>query len=230
MTNGTDSVSPKHLYIFLDEGGNMDFSPSGTRYFSLTSVIKLRPFQIAPELDNLKYDLIESGREIEYFHASDDKQAVRDKVFHIIQRYLKSLRIDNLIVEKSKTGPALRDVLEFYPRMLGYLLRYPLKNHSLIGIDEVVVITDSIPVQKKRKAIEKAVKMTLRSMLPDTIRYRVMHHASKSTFGLQIADYCNWAIYRKWESGDSRSYDLIKARIMSEFDIFGAGTDHYYKK
>lgn len=230
MTNQNAPTSPRHLYIFLDEGGNMDFSPSGTKYFSLTSVIKLRPFRIAPELDNLKFDLIELGLDIECFHAAEDKQVVRDRVFDIIQRHLPNLRIDNLIVEKSKTGPALCDMLQFYPRMLGYLLRYAVKNHSLAGIDEVVVITDSIPIQKKRKAVEKAVKMTLASMLPGTSRYRVMHHASKSTFGLQVADYCNWAIYRKWESGDARSYDLIKAQIMSEFEIFRAGTTHYYKK
>jgi len=208
----------------------MDFSPSGTKYFLLTSVVKLRPFQIAPELDKLKYDLIESGLDIEYFHATEDKQSVRDQVFGIIQRYLPNLRIDSLIVEKSKAGPALYDVLHFYPLMLGYLLRYPIENHSLKGIDEVVVITDNIPVQKKRKAVEKAVKMTLRKMLPAAIRFRIMHHASKSTFGLQVADYCNWAVYRKWESGDTRSYDLIKAQIMSEFEIFRKGETHYYKK
>ncbi|MEW6354230.1 MAG: DUF3800 domain-containing protein [Pseudomonadota bacterium] len=230
MTNQNTPASPRHLYIFLDEGGNMDFSPSGTKYFSLTSVIKLRPFLIAPELDNLKFDLIELGLDIECFHAAEDKQPVRDRVFGVIRRHLPNLRIDNLIVEKSKTGPALQDTLEFYPKMLGYLLRHPLKNHSLTGIDEVVVITDNIPIQKKKKAVEKAIKMTLRKMLPDTIRYRVMHHASKSNFGLQVADYCNWAIYRKWESGDARSYDLIKTQIMSEFDILRTGTTHYYKK
>jgi hypothetical protein len=229
----TGNVAPggrKHLYIFLDEGGDLDFSASGSKYFSLTSVAKFRPFNIAPRLDALKYDLIEFGLELEYFHAANDRQAVRDRVYEIIQLHLASLRIDSLIVEKPKTGPALRDVLQFYPRMLGYLLRYLIEHQPLQGVDEVVVITDTIPVQKKRKAIEKAVKVTLKNMLPDDIRFRVMHHASKSTFGLQVADYCNWAIMRKWERGDARSYDLIKSRILSEFEIFRNGTTHYYKK
>lgn len=104
-----------YLYVFLDEGGNFDFSPSGTRYFTFTSVTKARPFQIAPILDHLKYDLIETGLNFEYFHAAEDRQAVRDQVFHAIQRFLPSLRIDSLIVDKCKTGPALQDEQHFLP-------------------------------------------------------------------------------------------------------------------
>lgn len=44
----------------------------------------------------------------------------------------------------------------------------------------------------------------------------------------QIADYCSWAIQRKWESGDQRSYDLIRDKIRSEFDAFSTGSMYYY--
>jgi hypothetical protein len=74
-----------YRYILLDEGGNFDFSPKGTRFFTLTSVTKVRPFQIAPVLDHLKYDLIETGLDLEYFHASEDRQPVRDQVFTAIR-------------------------------------------------------------------------------------------------------------------------------------------------
>jgi len=60
-------------------------------------------------------------------------------------------------------------------------------------------------------------------MLPATMRYRVLHHASKSNLELQVADYCNWAIYRKWTNGDVRSYDIIKDAIRGEFDISETG-------
>ena len=177
----------------------------------------------------MKYDLIETGLDIECFHATVDKQAIRNQVFDAIRRNLTSIRIDSIIVEKRKTGPALRNVSKFYPRMLGYLLRYILEEDALTkDIQEVIVITDNIPVKKKAKAVKKAIKMTLANMLPATIKYRVLHHASKSSFGLQVVDYCNWAIYRKWERRDSRSYDLIRSRIRSEFDIFAVGDRFYY--
>jgi hypothetical protein len=67
-------------------------------------------------------------------------------------------------------------------------------------------------------------------MLPAGKTYRVHHYASKTSHYLQVADYCNWAIYRKWENLDTRSYKLIEGAVRSEFDIFQAGTTFYYKK
>jgi len=45
---------------------------------------------------------------------------------------------------------------------------------------------------------------------------------------LQIADYCTWAIQRKWERTDAKSYNIIKDRITYEYDLWGHGTKHYY--
>jgi hypothetical protein len=194
----------------------------------MASVTRERPFGDYSEFVNLKYELVEQGIDIEYFHASEDKQAVRDQVFKIIQRNLTGMRIDAVIVEKKKTKPTLRDPARFYPRMLGYLLRYILDGHSLDEYAEVFVFTDRIPVKGKRGAVEKAIKITLSNMLPKSARYRLLHHDSKSNFQLQIADYCNWAIYRKWSNDDLRSYDLIQTAVRSEFDIFRTGTTVYY--
>jgi len=221
-------MSDRFLYIFLDEAGNLDFSPSGTRYFTLSSVAKERPFNAYKELTELKYDLVELGVNIEYFHAAEDTQATRNRVFEIIRRNLTGVRVDSLIVEKRKTGPALRAEDQFYPKMLGYLLRHVVERHDLSQYREVVVFTDRIPVQRKRDAVEKAVKQTLAEMLPANVRHRVLHHDSKSNFDLQIADYCNWAVYRKWDRGDERSFNVIRPVVQSEFDIFRTGTTLYY--
>jgi len=221
-------MSSQYLYVFLDEGGDFNFSTTGTRFFTLTTITTTRPFPWDTPLLSLKFDLIEVGLDIEYFHASEDRQAVRDQVFTIIGGNLSKLHIDSLIIEKRKTGPALQVLEKFYPRMIGYLLRYILDPDNLRNIAEVIVITDSIPVSKKREAIEKAVKQALSNMLPSGMRYSILHHASKSCVGLQIADYCNWAIFRKWEREDLRSYELISSGIRSEFDIFKSGTRYYY--
>ena len=49
---------------------------------------------------------------------------------------------------------------------------------------------------------------------------RTTHWPADSDAGLQIADYCSWAMQRKWEGGDTRSYALIQGKVKSEFDIF----------
>jgi len=216
------------LYVYLDEAGNFDFSEKGTRYFMLGSVALERPFGFHTPLAELRFDLLEQGLDIERFHASDDKQNTRNLVFGVIRDCLPALRIDATIVEKRKTGPALRADDQFYPKMLGYHLRYLLDHIRIADYERVVVVTDALPIQRKRKLIEKAVKLTLADMLPSDVPYQVLHHDSRSALGLQVADYCTWAIYRKWDRGDERSYKVISTSVHSEFDIFRTGSRLYY--
>ena len=116
----------------------------------------------------------------------------------------------------------------FYPEMVGYLLKYVLDRPPHKNADEVIVITDSLPLQRRRRAIEKAVQSTLAQMLPQGVRYRILHHDSRSHYGLQIADYSCWAIFRKHERRDVAAYGRINSAVHSEFDIFRSGTRHYY--
>ncbi len=83
----------------------------------------------------------------------------------------------------------------------------------------VIIITDAIPVNRKRRAVEKAVRTTLARMLPPGMNYRVLHHQSRSHYGLQVADYCCWAVFRKWQRGESAWYDRIKPAVCNEFEI-----------
>lgn len=218
------------LYIFLDEGGNFDFSPSGTRYFTLTAASVFRPFTLLQEMADYRYDLLEFGLDKQHLHCCEDNRHVRERVFSIISNHLDDIRLDTLIVEKRKTNPTIQPEKRFYPKMMGYVLRYAFNAARNNGkaIDSVMVVTDQIPIKKKRRAIEKAIKTTLGAMLPADFSYSVYHHDSKAHAMLQVTDYCNWALFRKWESGDSQYYDLIKPAIKSEFDIFRTGTTHFY--
>ena len=64
-------------YIFLDEGGNLDFSSSGTKYFIiLTSVSAHRPFTAFQALGSYKFDLIEYGLNFVFFHCTEDNRHI----------------------------------------------------------------------------------------------------------------------------------------------------------
>ena len=216
------------VYVFLDEGGNFDFTERGSHYYTFTSVVMLRPFSFYSELDKYKYDVIEFGKDIEKFHCAEDNQHVRERVFDVIKQNLSNIRIDSVIVRKCKTGPALRPPEKFYPKMLTYLLRYVIEPLDFQRIDEIIVITDNLPTKRNKRLFEKTIKSQLSNALSDEASYRIIHHASNSHYGLQIADYCNWAIMRKWETGDSEHCDVIEPAIRSEFDIFISGRTKYY--
>jgi hypothetical protein len=214
------------LYIFLDEGGNFDFSPTGTRYFTLTSMALYRPFSIREAWDDYRYELLEFGRDLEYFHCTEDNRFLRDRLFAVLNSHAAFYRIDSLIIEKAKVCPIQREDQRFYPEMLGFLLKHIFEYTE--DYDEVIIITDNLPHQKKRKAVEKGIKQTLKWMLPTSVKYQVLHHASRAHYCLQAADYCNWAIYRKWNSGDLHYYDQIKPAIRTELEILSEQSQRYY--
>lgn len=215
------------LYVFLDESGDFNFSATGSRYFTITAVSATRPFPWESPLVDLHYDLIEGGLDIEYFHAAEDRQAVRNQVFPLICKHIAGLRLDSVVIEKRKTMPYLQRMEAFYGTMLGHLVRHVVGGLAMPG-STVVIVTDRIPNQGKRRAVEKAVKVTLASMLPPDVAYHVLHHESKSCMSLQVVDYCNWAIYRKWKDGALRSYRLIAPAIWSEIEVFAPGEWNYY--
>ena len=215
-------------YIFLDESGNFDFSPSGTRYFVLTSVSMKRPFPLAVPMDDYKHDRLEYGLDLEYFHCYRDGKIVRNRVFELIAGHLGGMHLDCLIVEKAKVEPALQEDRRFYPEVLTHLLKLILPVELDDGdAERVIVITDTIPVNKKRRAIERGVRTALHDTLPPGMQYRILHHQSRSHYGLQVADYCCWAIFRKWQTGEGTWYDRIKPAIRCELDLFHAKSRYY---
>ena len=211
-------------YIFLDEAGNFDFGANGTRYFVLTTIGMRRPSPAFEALDNYKHDCLENGADVEYFHCYNDRKIVRNTVFDLIATHIGGMHIDFLVVEKAGIASAMQDGTRFYPAMLGHMLSLvvpiELGDNSA---EEIIVITDTIPVNRKRRAVEKAVRTTLARTLPSRVKYRVLHHQSRSHYGLQVADYCCWAVLRKWERRESTWYDQIKPAVRNEFKIVGAG-------
>lgn len=61
------------LFIFIDESGNFDFSPKGSKYFILTSISSLVPTQNRESFLKLRYKLLSENNNLEYFHATEDK-------------------------------------------------------------------------------------------------------------------------------------------------------------
>lgn len=225
------SKRSRYLYVFIDESGNYDFSPSGTIFWIITALITtdIRPAFV--ELYDLKHELIDQGIDIERFHASEDRQSVRDRVFPIIARLdPKRARVDSVVVEKRKTAPSLQRLSKFYPMMVESLLKYPFHPR---GIDvkrysKVLVFLDRATSTKaKREILKKAIKQGLKPYLGN-IPHMICMHQSASHHYLQMVDYLSWAIYVKWERGEFRPHRTVKHLIRSEFPIFRHGYKNWY--
>ena len=103
------------VYIFGDESGNFDFSTNdgATRYFILTTAM-MENCSVGDALLELRREL--AWKDVlltEQFHASTDRQEVRDYVFECIAGF--DFRVDATVLEKRKAIERYRgDVSQFY--------------------------------------------------------------------------------------------------------------------
>lgn len=213
-------------YIYADEAGNFDFTRNrgASRYFILTT-IAIEDHGIETELLQLRRELSWSGVELtREFHATVEEQAVRDRVFEAINLF--NFRIDTTILDKPKAYERIRDSDEsFYKHAWYYHMKYVA---PLVATrdDELMVIAASIGTKRKERDFRFAVRDVMRQT-SEAHDIRVNMWPAATDPCLQVADYCCWAIQRKWESNDSRSYDLIKNKIASEYNLFAAGVNLY---
>jgi hypothetical protein len=227
-----ESCPVSYLYAFLDESGNLDFSPTGTPLWSVTSMLLYDPTACMRELFELKKRLLDAGHDLFCFHATEDQQAVRDEVFAILSRMLPSqCRVDSVIVQKNRANPSIHPPVRFYPMMVEEVLKFQFTSRGGVDVrqfDKVLVFIDR-PSQRGEqfRGMVKAIKSSLPRHLGG-VPYELFFHPSSSHHGLQMADYFSWAVYVKHARNEMRPYSSIKHLVRSEFDIFAQGGAAYY--
>jgi hypothetical protein len=215
------------VHVFSDEAGDFVFKPPRegiSRYFMIGTVT-VRDCGIGDRVLALKRDLAFDGMVLDGFHASSDKQWVRDRVFEVIAD--ADLRYDVTILDKRKTiDKYRRSALRFY-KLAWYLhFKYVapiVADHA----DELLVVASSLQISKKKKVVGQAVEDVVAQVAP-TLKHHTAFSANGSDPCLQVADYCTWAVQRKYEMGDTRSYDLIDHHVRTEFHPFAGGSKTFY--
>jgi hypothetical protein len=175
-------------------------------------LVTRNPWPLSDALNSLRRELYEGVFIPAYFHASEDLQKVRDRVFQTISE-TAGFVYDVLVVQKDAVPSEYREQHKFYRFVADAGLRLTLARYPTA--EPIYLITDAIPVKRKRSSVIKGFKQCLASVLGDR-RYEIGHHSSAAHPCLQAADYLNWAVFRKWERNDLRSYDVIKAYVRLE--------------
>jgi hypothetical protein len=217
-----------NVRLFADETGNFDFSRGhgASKYFGVGTLIMKEADSVAmsAELSDLRYRLTMDGKcDGRCFHATTDRQGVRDEVFSLLMGY--DFEFDVTMLEKSKALPRIR-LNE--PTFFKYAWYYHFKYQApRLRRDELIVIAADLNIKKQRSGFQSAITDVVAQCMPGQ-RHHVGFWPSESEHGLQAADYCLWAIQRKFERNDKRSYEIIKSKVRSEFDLFRSGTTHHY--
>lgn len=215
-------------YLFADESGDFEFSLKSnvSRYYIICTVT-CNACDIGNTLLELRRRRAwEKAPLGDYFHACEDKQVIRDAVFRLLAD--SDFQIDATIMEKRK---AQRQVRENNATFYRYGWFYHFRNVARRIFDEpnteLLITTASVGTRKQQAAFA--------SVVNDVVQ-QVAARNSWSTYFcpaapdpcLQVADYCAWAIQKKWERRDVRSYDLIRAKIRREYDLWAHGKKTYY--
>ena len=228
------AVAP--LYVFIDEGGDFNFSPSGSKVYTITAVITHNPWELLDEISSLRHRILSGELHSNLgqvylenclcckFHASEDKQSVRDSFFEIIAK-MQYIKAHGVVVKKNLANPSLREPAKFYSKVTASLLDYIFKKYEY---SKLCIFVDNIPVSKQKDVFLKAIKTEIKNKQP-TKEFAIFFPPSSSNPYLQVSDYINWAIFRKWENADERSYALIEKVLGNkELDMFARGDGYEY--
>lgn len=213
-------------YLFADEAGCFTFNrgQNVSTYFIICTVLA-DDLNFAADLVKLRRKMIWGREEVrDFFHATEDKQAIRDQVFDVIRQH--PITVQATICEKSKAQPAItRNKARFYKYPWFYQFKHAIAPKISKG-DDLLITAASVGTKKERATFTRELDDVMSQTV--TARWAVDFRPSYCDPCLQVADYCAWAIQRKWERGDTRSYDLIKHQITYEYDLWQRGTTHYY--
>ena len=215
-----------YIYVFADEAGNFDFSRTAgaSRYFILTTVT-IPDCSIGEQFLALRRELTWRGYDLpEAFHAAEDAQLVRDEVFALIATL--DCRIDTTIFEKPKAMDHLRSEGGLY-KIAWYLHFKHLAPRIATKSDRLMVTAASLGTKKKMVKFSEAL-MDVVQQVSTANSFKTAFWVASSDPCLQVADYCCWAIQRKWEKGDARSFKLIAGQVKTEKDIWRIGKTLYY--
>jgi len=216
-------------WIFGDESGNMDFSTKGTRWFLVgTMTCDLDACaNVRKALTELRTRIAASGEDHPgVFHASKDRQAIRDQVFEALIG--QPLQFDVTALDKPKTQPHIRTTDPgFYQYAWYYHLKHLIPRVCGKG-DLLHVVLADIGTKAERQAFRSALERVMSQCVPKGVRYDFAFWRNAAEECLQATDYLLWAVFRYWERGDRRSYEVIPHLVKSEFDLFNRGQTRYY--
>jgi hypothetical protein len=213
------------VYLFADEAGNFDFSRKNgaSRYF-IVGTVTMKDTQCGHDLLELRRELAWQAVGLESsFHATEDKQVVRDEVFRLLAA--TDFRADFTIIEKRKTQPH-RQSMEGLYKLAWYMHMKHVGPRVIGSRDEILVIAATIGTKTRRRAIRFGIEDVIGQVT--TRPWEVAFWPAESDPCLQVADYVTWAVQRKWERGDERSNEIVEPKIITEYDIFKWGSTYYY--
>lgn len=209
------SKNARPVYLFVDESGNFDFSAGGTSYFVMAGIMTPSPLTSLIVMQSVRYELLQGGRDLQTFHATQDKKFVRDKVLEAFQ-VMKDVHAFVIYCKKSKFPPNVQSEPRFHAIFARHLIGAASESIKNLDPSQVVMIFDHTLRGEKRKEFLALLKPALKEVGP----FLLFFHSMKSDMNGQVADYVAWAKFRQLERDDHEYWNRLSVALRpSEFEV-----------
>ncbi|MEY3806334.1 MAG: Gordonia phage Kenna [Actinomycetota bacterium] len=208
---------PDTLFVFIDESGNFDFSDRGTRFFVMAGIAALAPLDSAAEMQALRYQLLAEGFDISGFHAAEDRQFVRNRVFEALQ-VVENIQAHVIYGEKKRAAQHIQSDSQLHALFGQALIRYFLNVFHSSEYQRVVVVFDQALTKKRQGDFHGVIKPELKALRKP---FHLYFQKMVTDMNGQIADYVAWSKYVQMERNEDRPWLSLSSSLKpTDFNIF----------
>ena len=186
-----------NIYVFADETGDLGYnSEKGSKYFGFgTATYSADNSPNFREAFKLRCELEARGISIkEGFHATHDRWAIRDEIFRLIAT--ESPRFDLTFLNKTNAYSYVRARGDLHLYGLAWGMHFRTIAQQVASAEDVIYcVMGDIQTKAKKREIESVVR-EIAEQVPDRKIVPIIWN-SKSSWGLQVADYGLWEAQRR---------------------------------
>lgn len=206
-------------YIFLDESGDLGFKSKSSKWFLFTIVLTNNHRRIEKVVKKIRNSLKKKYKKVNELHAYHTQPAIRKRMLKLLSEN-KDLKVLCVILNKKKVYIDLQNQKNYLYNYAANILLDRLHNKKLIDTNEPIelYIDQKDTNRFLRDNFEKYLKQNFTKRGNGKVNIKIKpSHTEKC---LQAVDFISWAIFRKYEKGESEYYELIKDNIIEENLLF----------
>jgi len=196
-------------YAFMDESGTVGV-PNGTHFLVIAVLATPNPRDVEKPIQRAFRQAVKKfgADRISEVKASDfDKPVILRLLSELAD---KDIAIMATIVDQNAIHIPPKDMEEIYRQATAWTIRRLAENFPRINLSIDKRYTNA----HLRLLLEKAIRDEIESLPRQNII--IQQEDSIARKELQMADAAAWAIFQKYERGDSRFYDVIQSKIVDE--------------
>lgn len=208
-------------YLFLDESGDLGFNPKkkNSKFFIITIIFTSDKKPLEKIVKRTHATLRKKVKRLSggVLHSYKENPLTRRRLLKLISK--QNFKIMTICLNKSKVHTKLQDEKHVLYNYVTNILLDRIMSKKYLQNREAVLIVEKRETNKFlndnfKSYIEDQLKNKHRTLVNIEIRTPSQEKA------LQAVDFVSWAIFRKYETGDSSYYQIIKEIIVEENPLF----------